>query len=71
MSEGINFSDDLGRGIILVGLPFPNLGSKELQKKLEYMNHQVNYGQCPRFPGSHALGVEHNVSKRDKGHGLL
>jgi chromosome transmission fidelity protein 1 len=37
VSEGINFSDDLGRAVFVIGLPFPNLGSIELQEKLKYL----------------------------------
>ncbi|KAJ1918099.1 ATP-dependent DNA helicase chl1 [Mycoemilia scoparia] len=40
MSEGINFSDDMGRAVIMIGLPFPNLRSPELMEKIRFIENQ-------------------------------
>ncbi|KAI4487393.1 hypothetical protein M0804_005542 [Polistes exclamans] len=47
LSEGLNFSDDLGRCIIVIGMPYPNIKSMELQEKIKYLNENVksNAGQ--------------------------
>ncbi|KAL8862465.1 MAG: hypothetical protein Q9178_000962 [Gyalolechia marmorata] len=41
MSEGINFSDKLGRGVVVVGLPFPNLQSAQWKAKLNYIEEST------------------------------
>ncbi|KAI0121734.1 helicase C-terminal domain-containing protein [Xylariales sp. AK1849] len=37
MSEGINFSDRLGRCVIIVGLPYPNINSPDWKARIEYI----------------------------------
>ena len=38
LSEGINFGDDLGRCVIMVGLPYPNPSDPELQERLKFVD---------------------------------
>jgi len=37
LSEGINFGDDLGRCVVMVGLPYPNPSDPELKERMNYI----------------------------------
>ncbi|KAA1479618.1 DNA repair helicase [Dentipellis sp. KUC8613] len=52
LSEGLNFSDDLARMVMIVGLPFANLHSVELQ---EHLKHADKYAKTSPQPG-HLFG---------------
>lgn len=41
LSEGINFSDRLGRGVLIIGLPFPNIRSAVWQAKIRYIEEKT------------------------------
>ena len=38
LSEGLNFTDDLARAVVMVGLPYPNASSPELKERLKYVS---------------------------------
>lgn len=42
LSEGLNFSDDLGRCVIVVGLPYPNKFNPELAEKMKYLDKNLS-----------------------------
>jgi len=41
MSEGINFSDEMGRCVLVVGLPYPNPHSLEVKEKIKYLEREL------------------------------
>ncbi|KAL9948633.1 hypothetical protein ACHAQF_005978 [Verticillium nonalfalfae] len=51
MSEGINFSDRLGRAVMVVGLPYPNMHSPEWKAKTEYVEMTVLKRALEAEPG--------------------
>jgi len=64
MSEGINFNDNLGRGVIMVGLPFPNSQSAEWRAKLEYVE-KVAAENCPASGSASARSEFAKAAGRD------
>ncbi|RDX47561.1 DNA repair helicase [Lentinus brumalis] len=61
LSEGLNFTDDLARAVIIVGLPFANLGSPELKERMSYVNRLEQRRLAAggtRLPGAKDAGTE-------------
>ncbi|KAH8397903.1 hypothetical protein KR222_005967, partial [Zaprionus bogoriensis] len=44
LSEGLNFADDLGRGVIVVGLPYPNRTAPELKERMRHLDETLGSG---------------------------
>uniref|UniRef100_A0A182PGV9 DNA 5'-3' helicase n=1 Tax=Anopheles epiroticus TaxID=199890 RepID=A0A182PGV9_9DIPT len=44
LSEGLNFSDELGRCVVVVGLPYPNRTSPELIVRMRYLDRSLTTG---------------------------
>lgn len=45
LSEGINFADDMGRGVITIGLPYANINEIEIKEQVQaYVNLMRNSG---------------------------
>ncbi len=65
MSEGINFSDRLGRAVAVVGLPFPNAQSAEWKARLAHIEQRTrSSGGSPTEGKAAARSVYENACMR-------
>ncbi|KAH8289737.1 hypothetical protein KR054_010194 [Drosophila jambulina] len=49
LSEGLNFADDLGRAVLVVGLPYPNRKSPELEQRMRHLDEKLGPGSGNEF----------------------
>ncbi|KAI1148162.1 helicase C-terminal domain-containing protein [Nemania diffusa] len=66
MSEGINFSDRLGRCVVIVGLPYPNINSPDWKARIEYIEsttlQKLTACETPR-PRSEAMAAAKQAAR--------
>lgn len=62
LSEGINFSDRLGRCVMVVGLPYPNPNSPEWKARMDYIGHKAVANNVA--PGTASREYSENVCMR-------
>ncbi|KAI1478483.1 DNA repair helicase [Daldinia eschscholtzii] len=66
MSEGINFSDRLGRCVVVVGLPYPNIHSPDWKARIEYIESTTVERlkvTSPSIPRSEALIIAKQAAR--------
>lgn len=62
LSEGINFSDELGRAVVIVGLPFPNARTAEWRRRLRFVEESA----VKRLSGDYSSSLKGLVDGVDK-----
>jgi chromosome transmission fidelity protein 1 len=66
LSEGINFGDDLGRCVVVLGLPYPNPSDPELRERMAHFDALARRGGLGGCAGSGGNG---NGGGGGDGHG--
>lgn len=67
MSEGINFSDALGRCVLIIGLPYPNIMSAEWRARIAFVEERTK-ARLEAENASHA-SLEHRKLGKEEIHG--
>ena len=63
LSEGINFSDELARAVIIVGMPYPDLSDPVLKEKLSHAEKQRKGSSKLAYEGMCMKAINQSIGR--------
>ena len=49
VSEGLDFADNNGRAVVIIGIPYPPVKDPKIQLKQKYLDEIKNQGESVRY----------------------
>lgn len=63
LSEGINFSDKLGRCVIIIGMPYLNKSDPEVQSKMKFYNKLKTYSGTQYYENACEVAINQSIGR--------
>ena len=63
LSEGINFSDRLGRCVVVIGMPYLNKSDPEVQSKMKYYDKMNGYSGIQYYENACEVAINQSIGR--------